>query len=347
MRHGDDLPLQPLGGVHGQDLHPVVRDGDLGGRQPVLHLHRGVEVGEQPGTVAPGARCEVGDDVGERIEVLGAGPAGRHRLRRTHFGVDAEHPAHLGDEVGQRMVQLRAQRGQLAAERHDAAIPLGEYRSARTRVADGVGQAGGVGVRRRGGHDRRRRAHDRRSGRDRRVPRRAATARRRRAAPSRQRGPVSTRIAAAPAVGSATSRSIATTSATSGMASSPASPTTSTGTPRAVSASAIGAASALRRTSTAAVGIGRTGARVHRGRSSAKWSATQSRSADDVGQQRAPDGAGLGVGPRQQLAHGHRPAARLRRDRVGQLQRPRRIAPAGAQFQRGRRACRPRGRSRW
>lgn len=63
-----------------------------------------------------------------------------------------------------------------------------------------------------------------------------------------------TRIAAAPAVGSATRRSMATTSATSGMDSRPASPTTSAGIPRARRVSAIAAASALRRTSTAAVG---------------------------------------------------------------------------------------------
>ena len=49
---------------------------------------------------------------------------------------------------------------------------------------------------------------------------------------------------------------MATTSATSVTESNPASPTTSTGTPLAVNASAIGAASALRRTSTAAVGTG-------------------------------------------------------------------------------------------
>ena len=82
----------------------------------------------------------------------------------------------------------------------------------------------------------------------------SATARRHSAvrsrAPSRHRGPVSTRMAAAPAVGSATSRSIATTSATSGTDSRPASPTTSTGTPRADSAAAMGPVSALRRTST-------------------------------------------------------------------------------------------------
>ena len=148
-------------------------------------------------------------------------------------------------------------------------------------------------------------------------------------APNRQRGPVRTRIAATPAVGSAASRNIATTSATSGMPNSPPSPTTSTGTPRAVSASAMGAASALRRTRTAVVGTGAPDARASSHRR-VTWSATQARSLDDVRRQRAPDVARPRVRPGHQFAHGHRPPPRLGGDRVGQLQGPRRVAPAGA-----------------
>ncbi len=85
-------------------------------------------------------------------------------------------------------------------------------------------------------------------------------------------------MAALPAVGSATSRSIEITWATSGIDSNPASPTTSTGTPRAVSARAIGPASALRRTSTAAVG-GSCPASAAAAYRAAIWSASQSRSA--------------------------------------------------------------------
>ena len=116
----------------------------------------------------------------------------------------------------------------------------------------------------------------------------------------------------------------------------PTSPTTSTGTPRAVSASAIGAASALRRTSTAAVGTSAARSRALRGRRSANWSATQSRSSATSVSSAHRMVPGWRTGPRQQLADRHRPAPRLRRDRVGQMQRARRVAPAGAQLQRGR-----------
>ncbi len=77
-----------------------------------------------------GPRRELGDDVGERIEVFGAAPSRRNRLRGTHFGIHAEHPPNLGDQVGQGVVQLRAQRGQLPAQRDDPGrSPTGEYRS--------------------------------------------------------------------------------------------------------------------------------------------------------------------------------------------------------------------------
>ena len=59
----------------------------------------------------------------------------------------------------------------------------------------------------------------------------------------------------------------------------------------------------------------------------------------DVGQQRAPDRARFGARPRPQRLHRHRPAPGLGRHRVGQIQRPRRIAPAGAQLQRRRGAA--------
>ena len=54
VRHGHDLPLQALGRVHGEDLHPVLRDGHLGGRQTVLDHRGGVEKASRPDTVAPG-----------------------------------------------------------------------------------------------------------------------------------------------------------------------------------------------------------------------------------------------------------------------------------------------------
>ena len=50
-------------------------DGDLGGSQPVLHHHRGIQVGEQIGhrRARPRGRV-VGHHIGEGVEVFGAGP---------------------------------------------------------------------------------------------------------------------------------------------------------------------------------------------------------------------------------------------------------------------------------
>ena len=122
MRDGDHLPLQPLGGVHGEDLHPVLADGQLGGCEPVLDVHGRVEKGEQAGDRRRRARSEVSHHVGERIEVLGTGPARGNRLRGPDFGVDAQGAAHFGDELGKGMVQLAPQSGQLPAEPHDPGV---------------------------------------------------------------------------------------------------------------------------------------------------------------------------------------------------------------------------------
>ena len=149
-------------------------------------------------------------------------------------------------------------------------------------------------------------------------------------------------------VGSATSRSIATTSATSGDGEQPAEPDhldrhTAGGAARRPSA---------RRRRCAAPAPRRSAAAGRRSRAScvaprAIWSATQSRSARDVAQQRAADRPRSAPGPRPQRAHRHRPAPRLGRHRVGQVQRLSAgcaswcAAPASA------RGCRPNAGSRW
>ena len=229
---------------------------DLGGREPVLH--RPSAASRKASRSAPSRRA--------------ARPRSRPPRRRTRRGVRCRASPPTTGCAARTSASTPSTRRTSATSRAAGVRAGRAARSARgpaRRSADGPPASSG-----RGGPDRR----WRRPGRRRRRRARPAaticvgrcatpsapptpsssTARRHSAAmsrpPSRQRGPVSTRIAAAPAVGSATSRSIATTSATSGTASRPASPTTSTGTPRAVSASAIGAASALRRTSTAAVG---------------------------------------------------------------------------------------------
>ena len=223
--------------------------------------------------------------------------------------------------------------------------PAAEYAAARPGIADRVGQAGRVGV---GGGLR----DDLLGGG---VVASAesssSTARRHSAAmsrpPSRHRGPVSTRIAAAPAVGSATSRSIATRSATSGTASNPASADDLDGhaarRKRVGHRRGIGVAAHQHRRRR----CGRHRRCGRRGRSARKWSATQSRSAATSFSSAHRMAPGWRVGPRPQLPHRHRTPPRLGGHRVGQMQRPRRIAPAGAQLQRRRRGFRPPAGNRW
>ncbi len=205
VRHGDHLPLQALGGVHGQDLHPVVATTLTSrGGQPVLHLLGGVQVGQQSGhrRARPRGR-EVGHHIGERVEVFGARPAlpTTGRAARTSASTPSTRRT-SATRSGSGCVQMRAQRGQFTAQRDDPADgPPAEYAAAAAR--DRRSRRPGRRRRRPGGGLR-----DDLVGR-RGVARRAesssSTARRHSAAmsrpPSRQRGPVSTRIAAAPGGG--------------------------------------------------------------------------------------------------------------------------------------------------
>ena len=176
---------------------------------------------------------------------------------RAHLDVDAEHPAHLGDKVGDRMTRgARAVRSARRPARRCGHIRQREY--AVRRDPDRRWRRPGTRCRRRA-------PAARRSGRDwsgRRpgpivefagalpqrgevagteAPARAGQHPHRRGARGRDRRPA----AASPPRRRPRRRPA-----------DPARPTTSTGSPRARSASAIGAASALRRTSTAAVGAG-------------------------------------------------------------------------------------------
>ena len=88
--HGDDVPLQALGRVHGHDLHGVGAGLDPAQVEPALLVDGGVEPGEEAAQRRPvGAGGEGGGDVGEGVEVgprrarrsARAGPAPRCRAR--------------------------------------------------------------------------------------------------------------------------------------------------------------------------------------------------------------------------------------------------------------------------
>ena len=76
VRHGDDLPLQALGRVHGQHLDPAGGGRHLAGRQAVLPFGGRVQVVQQLRRPGPGRR-DLGDDIGERIQVRPTRPANR------------------------------------------------------------------------------------------------------------------------------------------------------------------------------------------------------------------------------------------------------------------------------
>ena len=146
MRHGDDLPLQTLCGMHGEDLHPPGCRTHLRGSQTLLDDSRGVEVCQQARYIGVATFGVAGDDVGETIQVLGTGAVGVHRSRGAHLGVDAENPADLGGQISDRVGQKASQPCQFSGQRGDAGIPRLRVGLGRARIGQCIGQARGFGV---------------------------------------------------------------------------------------------------------------------------------------------------------------------------------------------------------
>lgn len=152
VRKGDQLPLEPLGRVDGEylDTRPAggrLGDVDLARREPVLGLLRGVQVGQQRGRRRGAARRrgaggEVGDDVGERVEVGAPGRAGARR----GLDVEQQDPLDVGDEVDQRGGHSSAQHGELAGQPTQPRETHGRVARRGPRVVEGVDQAGALGV---------------------------------------------------------------------------------------------------------------------------------------------------------------------------------------------------------
>ena len=68
MGHCNDLPLETLGRMHGQHLHPSRGGRHFAGGEAVLALCSRVQVIEQFFRPGPGGG-DLGDDISERIQV--------------------------------------------------------------------------------------------------------------------------------------------------------------------------------------------------------------------------------------------------------------------------------------
>ena len=103
--HGDDVPLQPLGGVPGEQLDRLRVDRDLARLQAALALLGVAQVAEEGRQRRQlGQLGELGGDPVQRVEV---GPgAGRARARGAgQLGLQAQGAGDLVDQVGQRLAR--------------------------------------------------------------------------------------------------------------------------------------------------------------------------------------------------------------------------------------------------
>ena len=102
--HGDDVPLQPLRTVHGEDLHPLRGNLDLAGLQPVLLVLGRVEEREERAQRGAGRITCLADELRGLVEeAIQMHPADRDPIwSGEHLDIDTGHPLDLGDEFGQR-----------------------------------------------------------------------------------------------------------------------------------------------------------------------------------------------------------------------------------------------------
>ena len=106
MGHRNELPLESFRGMNGEELDMTSRGWGLRGGQTFFNHVGGIEIGQQPGYRRPRRGCScpfgvVGNDVGECIEMFGATPPLTAARGGADLEVDTDHPAGLGDQVGQ------------------------------------------------------------------------------------------------------------------------------------------------------------------------------------------------------------------------------------------------------
>ena len=103
----DDVPLQALGRVHGEDLHGAVDHLDLARGEPALLLLGRGQVGqERRERAALGLLGEPGRHVTDRVEVGPGQPGpGRGAAVDGDLDVEPDRLGDVGDQVGQALVE--------------------------------------------------------------------------------------------------------------------------------------------------------------------------------------------------------------------------------------------------
>jgi hypothetical protein len=131
--HRDDVPLEALGGVHGQDLDRAIYYFDLARRQPPLLLLGGGRVGEERRQGATfGFLREPGRHITDRVQVRPSQSCGcRATGPYRHFDVQTDGLGDVGDEVRQRLVEPGPQRAQFVPAQLQSPVTLRRERSGR------------------------------------------------------------------------------------------------------------------------------------------------------------------------------------------------------------------------
>ena len=115
-RHRDDVPFQPLGRVHGHQLHRVGVDLGLAGVKASLAGLRRVEPGQERAQGGPiGAGGEVARHLGQCVQV-GAGLRSTDARPAGDLDVEQQRSLGLDHQVGQRQCGARPQPAQRARQ---------------------------------------------------------------------------------------------------------------------------------------------------------------------------------------------------------------------------------------
>ena len=145
VRQRDDIPLEPLGRMHREDLDALLGHLDPAGLESLLDGLGGVEKGQQAGQIRAGTVGVRGDVLGKGVEMFAAGDRATHATGPDlSLDADTDRVLDVGDELGQRLADAPAQRLELRAERPDTGVSLRCVRLRIARIDDGVGDSGTV-----------------------------------------------------------------------------------------------------------------------------------------------------------------------------------------------------------